>query len=429
MATVKFHYRSKRENAPITLRLLHKKEFDYFVNTELRINKEHWNSKKGIPKTSDEKARQVKTKLINLESYILDIFNEDYNKGEEITKDWLKLHIDIFFKRHKEETLSDLLIDNIQRIIDTSATRKNGKGGIGLSEGRKKNYKALIKLLEKYQTNKKLRIKDINLRFKNDFLVFMNKNNYSDSYSLKMLSNIKTVCNDAKINEIEISPQLDKIEIVRPKNNHIIYLTPEELIKIEKVKLKSDSLNNARKWLLIGCNIGQRAGDLLNLNESNLANRSGLNLIEFQQEKTTKLISIPLFESTLKLLEKGFPKKISIQKFNDYIKVVCKEAKINQLTTGKKNSKKLKRQVIGEYEKWELITSHTCRRSYATNLYGKMPTSLIMQITGHTTERSFLGYIGKSGMDYAQQIAEFYSKMAIHENNTPQELTENLKAI
>jgi len=429
MATVKFHYRSKRENAPITLRLLHKKEFDYFVNTELRINKEHWNSKKGIPKTSDEKTRQVKTKLINLESYILDTFNEDYNKGEEITKDWLKLHIDIFFKRHKEETLSDLLTDNIQRVIDTSATRKNGKGGIGLSEGRKKNYKALIKLLEKYQKNKKLKIKDINLKFKNDFLVFMNKNNYSNSYSLKMLSNIKTVCNDSKINDIEVSPQLDKIEIVRPKNNHIIFLTPEELDLIEKTKLNSDSLNNARKWLLIGCNIGQRAGDLLNLDDSNLVNRNGLKLIELKQDKTDKLITIPLPPKAQELLEKGFPRKISVQRFNEYIKDVCNKSGVNQITTGKKNCKELKRQVIGEYEKWELVTSHICRRSFASNLYGKLPTPMIMQTTGHTTERSFLGYIGKSGMDYAQQIAELYAKMAIQENNTPQELTKNLKAI
>ena len=53
-----------------------------------------------------------------------------------------------------------------------------------------------------------------------------------------------------------------------------------------------------------------------------------------------------------------------------------------------------------------------CRRSFATNLYGKLPTPLIMQITGHSTEKMFLNYIGKNSLDYAQQIADFYTLQA-----------------
>ena len=71
-----------------------------------------------------------------------------------------------------------------------------------------------------------------------------------------------------------------------------------------------------------------------------------------------------------------------------------------------------KRKVEGKYEKWKLITSHVCRRSFATNQYGILPTPLIMQITGHSTEKMFLNYIGKNSYDYAKQIAQFYENQA-----------------
>jgi|TARA_R100000501_G_C2598512_1_gene96313 hypothetical protein len=64
------------------------------------------------------------------------------------------------------------------------------------------------------------------------------------------------------------------------------------------------------------------------------------------------------------------------------------------------------------------MSSHVCRRSFATNTYGKLPTPLIMQITAYSTEKMFLGYIGKSSMDYAQQIADFYAKEAQKDNSS-----------
>ena len=53
-----------------------------------------------------------------------------------ISKDWLKNQIDLFYNPITENKQSDLLIDAIQSIIDEAPTRKNGKGGIGLSKSR-----------------------------------------------------------------------------------------------------------------------------------------------------------------------------------------------------------------------------------------------------------------------------------------------------
>ena len=58
-------------------------------------------------------------------------------------------------------------------------------------------------------------------------------------------------------------------------------------------------------------------------------------------------------------------------------------------------------------EKWELISSHTTRRSAATNMYltGRMKTLEIMKLTGHRTEQNFFRYIRPTGDDTARSIS------------------------
>ena len=67
-----------------------------------------------------------------------------------------------------------------------------------------------------------------------------------------------------------------------------------------------------------------------------------------------------------------------------------------------------------------LMASHVCRRSFASNLYGILPTPLIMSITAHSTEKMLLNYIGKDSLDYAQQIADFYTLQALKKKKEPQ---------
>jgi len=217
-----------------------------------------------------------------------------------------------------------------------------------------------------------------------------------------------------------------------------IYLTPKELEQIKKVELQSEALINARKWLLLGCNIGQRGGDLINITEENFVIRNGLEVIELTQQKTGKNITIPVLETTKDILDNGLPYRISLQKLNDYIKEVCKITGINELVEGSKimmldeNGKEIpktkngkhvkkgvKRTVKGNYPKYELISSHVCRRTFATNQYGELPTPLIIQITAHSTEKMFLQYIGKNALDYAQQIADFYELQALKKKKEP----------
>lgn len=424
MASFRFELLKKSKSATIYFRVSIKRGITPRVSTGLFIDSKEWNTATNLPRETTGANKNLKTKLQKLSTYIEEEINKiDENGGEDqINGKWLKHKIDVHFGRIAENKKSELVTDAIQNIIDTANIRKNAHGGIGLSKSRVNSYKSLKKGFERYQKDKskKIKVKSVGVAFGNDFLDYLvNNEKYSEGYALKFLSDLKTACMDAETNEIPVHSQLSKISAPRPESKSIIYLTPAELEKIENADLSNDSLKNARKWLLLGCNIGQRGGDLLSIGEGNFVTRNGYEVIELKQKKTGKNVTIPVLETTKKILETGLPYKISIQKLNDYIKDVCEIAEINEPTKGgivevtkEEDGNTYKRKVYGTYPKHELITTHVCRRSFCTNLYGVLPTPLIMSITAHSTEKMFLNYIGKDSLDYAQQIADFYTLQA-----------------
>ena len=96
----------------------------------------------------------------------------------------------------------------------------------------------------------------------------------------------------------------------------------------------------------------------------------------------------------IQLLENEFPRRVSQVVFNKQIKALCKMVGIDELVSGFKNNPKTRRKEIVEAPKYEFITLHIMRRSFASNYYGKIEIPLLMNITGHSKESTFLTYIG-----------------------------------
>lgn len=428
MATVTFRLKGKRTPSPIYLQFRHENSHNIWIKSGKVIDPKNWNSNKKMPFLRTPELKNLATDLRDLSIHLTDSFNATGTKS--INKEWLQKQIDIFNGHYvAQEEKSDLLVDCIQHVIDTADVRENSTGNLGLSKSRINSYHNLLKIVKTFQGKKSFKVQDVDINFGKTFLQWMLKNRkYSEGYAKKKIDDLKTVCGDAEINGLEVSHQLRKVKGGKTKNEHIIYLSPIELKQIEEKELESEALKNARKWLLLGCNLGQRGQDLLNLTEENFVTRNGLDLIELKQQKTGKQVTIPILTKTKDILKDGLPHKISLQKFNDQLKELCKEAKIEELVysgkvtmvnekgeeipkdkNGKYTEKGEKRKIWGTFPKYQVISSHVCRRSFATNTYGKLPTPLIMQITAHSTEKMFLGYIGKSSMDYAEQIAQFYA--------------------
>lgn len=433
MASIKFLIQSTSTSAPIYARLSLSRTQIFKRKTGLYVDAKAWSKKTGFPIAKDDNGKKLKNQLKDLEADLLKRVNKHHAEGATIDGDWLLLSIDIFFKRISENNQqSELLLDAIQTFIDSAPLRQNSKGSTGLSKSRIQGIKRLKSLVSEFLGRKKnsFKVSEVDISFSKKFSTWLHHDQgFATSYTLKMIDNIKTVCNDAEVNGIEVSSQLKKVKGGKIKNEVILYLSPEEQEKILSVHLKSEALKNARKWLILGCHIGQRGGDLLELTEKNLTTFNNEPVLELTQKKTGKHVHIPLDQQAKKIIDSGFPRAISMQKFNEYIKLICKEAEINEVVKVGKicmvpkdegSDVKVKRKVVEEYQKWEVVASHICRRSFATNLHGKLAPPYIMSITGHSSEKEYLKYIGKTSGDYVSSIAAFFQQQDKETKNKPQ---------
>lgn len=421
MATIRFILQSKKNPANIYLRLSINRTTVIKRKTGFVINPDKWSNKTNLPLPSDETLKNLKANLGKLSTHIELSLNSAISKGEEISGDWLQNEIDTFQGKKKPSDI-DRLVNYCQYYIDTLPYKEYPSGKKGVVSGTIQKYKTLkikISEFEKSQ-RKKFYIKDVGLKFRNDLVKYFSEvDKLNGNTTGRYIKFLKTICLDAKKNGIEVNPQLDHIKGFTEKASKV-FLSFDELEIIEKKTYTRPSLENAKDWLIIGSYSGQRVSDLLKLTTDNIKIvkdiRTGKNreFIELVQQKTGKRVSIPVHKKVKAILTKRdghFPNRISDQKFNLHIKDVCKLAGIDELIEGGKVDKKINRKVNGSYPKYELITSHICRRSFATNFYGIIPTSQLIGVTAHSTERQFLEYIGKTDTDYAMMLADSWEKL------------------
>ena len=185
-----------------------------------------------------------------------------------------------------------------------------------------------------------------------------------------------------------------------------IYLTTEEIRELQKLELAATPrFERVRDMFIVGCYTVLRFSDFSRIQPQHIEN----GMIEITQQKTGGKVFIPMVKDVLAIMEKyknALP-KISNQKFNEYLHEVCKKCEIltkEVSTTGYKDGKK----ATFIQPKYELVCSHTARRSFATNEYkaGDLEISEIMAITGHTTEKSFYKYIREKPKETALRIKE-----------------------
>jgi integrase len=108
----------------------------------------------------------------------------------------------------------------------------------------------------------------------------------------------------------------------------------------------------------------------------------------------------------------NLPEKISDPKFNKHIKTIAEKLKFDQKMLGgvsKVDEKTgIKRKVVALYPKHELVTSHICRRSFATNVYGTVGNSTLMAICGWASEEQMLAYIKKTNKEHAESLKKVW---------------------
>lgn len=429
MASLKYFLRnSKTDISAIYLRFKQGTSFDFKISTEIKIPKDRWSdSKQQLLVTDLVDYKTINSKLKELDLYVNDEFEKSKIAQETIilNQSWLKNLINKFFNRSEVDEIIKKEIyfsEFIDSFIVESKTKRNRLGN-PIKPRTIQHYNTTLNKIIQFEnhTNIKLKIVDIDLRFHSNFIDFLEKNQKLNPNTIGgYIDDIKLFVNNADRKNIPINKEAKFSEFYSPTNKtQDIYLNEDEIDAIYNQSLEDDYLDNSRDWFIIGLRTGLRISDFLKLTNKNIVD----GFIEKQTIKTDFPVIIPIHQQVQSILDKRngkFPRTISEQKFNTYIKIICEKVGLKELVQGAKivetsimlNNKKkvIHRKKTGFYPKHELVSSHICRRSFATNLYGKIDTLTIMKITGHKTESQFLSYIKITPKQYAEKLKEYWRK-------------------
>lgn len=434
MATVNFFTKGKNNPTTIYVRFVSGRKTDLKQSTSLNIDPKYWNKNKGsVRPIAEFKGKQdLEKALYDLNGEILHQYRKDYANGVIINSEWLNRVILNFFDQDKD-LQTELLTDYAEYHLKNLPHKVLKNGNTGVQQSTFKKYKSNIVKLKKFETFKKKRflLNEVNMDFHREYISFLkNEENLNYNSIGKHLTIAKTICLDANATKgIKISDTILNGKFRTTKEaTSFVTLSEKEIDQIFNIDLsKTSYLDNARNWLIIGVWLGARVSDLLNLSRENIKG----NYLEYTAKKTGQKIVMPMHwqvSATLDKLNGDFPYNISNQKFNDYIKIVCREAGINEMVPGTKRieigktktGQKIWRKVAKPYLKSDLVSTHICRRSFATNHYGKLPTPVIMSATGHTTEKMLLSYIGKAPTDNANVLMEYWKIVKAKQDKEPQ---------
>lgn len=261
--------------------------------------------------------------------------------------------------------------------------------------------------------HRKLEFKNIDLEFHDDFTRFLTGDPLLLSANTvgSHIKRIKAVMADAVERRITDNTAFkSRLFIKQSEDADTIYLSVSELNELQSLDLsQSPRLENVRDLFLVGAYTGLRFSDLSNLTTRNLDN----GFIKVKQAKTGQPVTIPVHKVVSEIIAKyggAMPRALSNEKMNAYLK------EIGQMSDSLKKieSKSMTKgglQVTKQFQKWQLLTTHTARRSFATNEFlAGTPSLTIMAITGHRTEKSFLKYIRVNPEEHAARMASLWEK-------------------
>ena len=416
-----FYIRQKGEKALVYM-VVTMRSIRYRRTTDIRIEPERWNA-------NTQSVRELKgyspAKPLNTR------LKELYNAAEALcdklmgevgmpTADefWAMLFRSLDGETRKQPTT---FVEYFAEYVE--------RRGRKAPENTMKQYRTTLRLLREYEARHRtsLRFSDITLRFYQQFQQDMESDGYSFNYFGSIIKCIKVAYREAR--EVDRLHDLHETERRGFSAANVaaktIYLSVEELQRIADVEISRDTivatyperaklsegnmrrmvegLDLARKKFLLGAFTALRVSDFNRLSDIHIQDK----FFRITTAKTGAAVVIPIHPVIRKLIDDGFDisTPIAEQKINGHIKMVARIAGITQKVEGTKLVDH--RAVVGYWDKCDLVTTHTARRSAATNMYkAGIPTISIMKITGHTTEKSFMKYIKISAEENAELMAK-----------------------
>ena len=436
MATVKFFIRHKDKKKSAIRAIVSFFGKQYPVAIGVSANPRFWNQPKCRSRTDREyqEARHINERLDEWEKLLKDVA-----KGYEV--------------KIMTPTLSDFREAIEHALKVRSGYTENGKSPYILefadaykqscskSIQTKKNYGVAIERLIGYEKKFKTRLKfeHITPEFYNSLRNYLLQQTYEKNgekrYYAKnsigsVIKNLLVFFNEARRSGYH-NFTIDGSFKVEQEEVDNIYLTADELIRLHNLNItenlifeklgnliergsdlqrKIEALNDNKDRFLIGAFTAMRYGDYSGLENLKHSDK----FITKRTQKTGAKVVIPMHWVIREILERRdnvLPKAVSNQKLNDALKELGRLADLTDeveitVTRGGKR-------VTTRRPKYELISTHTARRSGCTNMYlAGIDIYTIMGFSGHTTEKSFRKYIKIKQEENAQRFVEhpFFNK-------------------
>lgn len=182
-----------------------------------------------------------------------------------------------------------------------------------------------------------------------------------------------------------------------------IYLNQDEIKRLHNLPLEG-SQATIRDIFIIGCVTGLRFSDYSRLSLNHIQG----NLIKILTKKRSKAVVIPIHPYIKDILQRNagtFPASLyTIRYFNMQLPKIAALAGIRDHVTVEVKQPN-KAVTIETGFKYQFVTTHTARRSFATNAYlAGIPVRNIMLITGHATEESFFMYVSTGKEENAREL-------------------------
>jgi integrase len=318
------------------------------------------------------------------------------------------------------------LFDFMESLLNEMATGLNPKTGKPYARQTPNTYRQCLTQLREYGQSKRKRIDfdTITLDFYMSFYDYLiNKKGFRLNYVGKIIKTLKTFMNEAIERNLTTNIAHKGRRFTAPREKVAnIYLTRDELTAMYKLDLsKEPRLEHVRDLFLFGCFTGLRFSDYSKVKPEYIDFKGGV--IDVPTQKTDELVSIPILPIAKAILTKyrgktanSLPDSISNQKFNKYLKeVALRLPELQNIITDEyfTHGKKISR----SFHKWEKVSTHTARRSFATNMILEgVPSQMVMKITGHRTESAFQTYLKMSPRDNAKLLLQGWEqKFAINQ--------------
>lgn len=410
MASVKFYLHNKGDETTPSYIFM---SFSYEgkrvrLSTGEKIAPKDWLKTEQRVRKTHKEAESINQRLISIASDYRNSYRELKNDSQAVNIKSLRRKID---KLHNVVRSEFTLQGFIEHFINTRTS---------VSPGTIKSYKTTREVLKRFakSKNRTVDFDSIDMNFYDDFRAYLSKNlEYSDNTVGKHIKNLKVFMNEASERGIHNNMEFLKKGFKVPKEDiDNIYLTEEEISILYHLDLsKDEKLDQARDLFIVGCYTGLRFSDFTQLKRENIRN----GMISLRTQKTGELVAIPVHPIIEDIINKykrqyssGFPPALDNYLMNRYLKIIGKMAGFTELHTIKKTRGGKK--VEDTFKKFELMTTHTARRSFATNLFlQEFPAISIMKITGHRSEKNFMNYIKMTPHQNAEKLRKHWEKVDI----------------